>query len=184
MVDIPITISTPGFHTHIATETSEYPFASTPPSPEEISYIIPVQPSVISHATQTDIEDFGVQISPKRQSPVHSRAGSQSRKPAHQSWAEQIRVRLASPHSDHHTPLATDPAGHSLLAPPGSETPVRPATPRADLYKGQTEASFGMTFEAHDDAHMRKSKPIPCAFSYEDQKHRMMMDWLERRGTH
>lgn len=182
MAEIPITIVTPGLHIHKATEIAEYPFTDlTSESPVGVTAI---RPSMISHATQTDIEDFEAPTFTKRQSPIHSRSTSQTRKPAHhQSWAEQIRTHLSSPHSHQQTPPATDAAGHPLLAPPGLEAEKRPATPRADLYRGQEEASFGMTFDGAQHVYTRKAKPTPCAFKYEDQKHRMMMDWLERRGT-
>lgn len=183
MAEIPITIVTPGLHTHKATDVPEYPFGNL--STESPVSVTNIRPGMTSHSTQTDIEDFEGPSFARRQSPIHSRSTSQTRKPAHhQSWAEQIRTRLASPHSHQDTHLATDAAGHPLLAPPGQETPKRPATPRADLYRGQEEASFGMTFDGAQNVHMRKAKPTPCAFKYEDQKHRMMMDWLERRGTY
>jgi len=181
MTGIPITIITPGLHTHQAQEVPEYPFTiSSSESPVPISLN---QPNMISHSTQTDIEDFESSSFGRRQSPSHSRSTSQTRKPAHhQSWAEQIRTHLTNPHSNQQTPLATDAAGHPLLAPPGLDIPRRPATPRADLYKGQQEATFGMTFEGSQNVHMRRAKPTPCVFNHEDQKHRMMMDWLEKRG--
>lgn len=179
MVDIPIIVSTPGLHTHAASQPPEYPFgqcSSTRPSP------LTIRPKVISHATQTDIED-DPPVSARRQSPINSRSSSRSRNPIHQAWTEPIHLRLSSPHSHHHHQGAVDLSGRPLLNAPGIETPKRPATPRADLYKGQAEENFGMTFERKEDIHMRKAKPTPCAFSYEDQKHRMTMDWLERRGT-
>lgn len=78
--------------------------------------------------------------------------------------------------------MAVDQSGRNLLAPPAIETPQRPTTPAADLYRGQSEENFGMTFDDTDHAHFRKAaKPAACAFSYEDQKHKMMMNWLERR---
>ena len=180
MVGIPITISTPGLHTHVATDLPEYPFVN---SFEHPSSGLAIRPSMVSQSTQTDIEDFDISPLLGKHSPAHSRPTSPSRSPAHQGWVKQIRTRLRSPHSQHQDSTATDPSSGLLLAPPESDPPKRPATPSADLYRGQPEASFGMTFETHENACMRKAKPDPCAFKYEDQKHHMMMDWLERRGT-
>ncbi|KIX02593.1 uncharacterized protein Z518_08534 [Rhinocladiella mackenziei CBS 650.93] len=182
-VDIPIIVSTPGLHCHAETGPSEYPFASTTGThAENCTPLDPARPTMISHATQTDPEEeTSSRFSPKKQSPVHSRSPSNSRKP-HGSWAEQLLSRLSSPHS-HHGPVAVDAAGRPLLTAPGVETPKRPTTPRADLYKGQSDANFGMTFENSGDVHFRKAnKPTASPYSYEDQKHRMMMDWLERRA--
>lgn len=182
MAHIPITVSTPGLHTHPVKDLPEYPFANLPTeSPIPVTHILP---SMTSQSTQTDIEDFESKFG-RRQSPNHSRSASQTRRPAHHpTWAEQIRTRLASPHSYQHAPPATDALGHPLLAPPGLETPIRPGTPSADLYKGQKEESFGMTFDNNQHVHMHRPKPVPCAFKYEDQKHRMMMDWLGKGGPH
>jgi hypothetical protein len=65
---------------------------------------------------------------------------------------------------------------------PSNEPVQRATTPAADLYKGQSESDFGMTFDHHTVPHLlRAAKPKACAYSYEDQKHRMLMDWVERR---
>ena len=70
-----------------------------------------------------------------------------------------------------------------FLAPPETDVPPRPMTPQADLYDGQTSAAFGMTF-AKPVTHWRKSyRPATCPNSFEDHKHRMLIDWLDRRGS-
>ena len=190
LVDIPIIISSPDLHSHIEKDAPEYPFTDSsasdaegagpgPPLPKEA-----IAPKMISHATQTDPEDeqSSPHISLRGQSPNHSRSSSHSRKSP--SWAEQLLNRLSGSQTNHRptAPVAVDASGRPLLAAPGNETPLRPTTPRADLYKGQSEANFGMTFEGAQKMHFRRvNKPAVCAHSYEDQKHRMMMDWLERR---
>ena len=191
MVDIPIIISTPGLHSHAAQVGLEYPFTGTPTCDIKGANNpgLPLQgdatlPKMISHATQTDPEEEqSPRTSLRGQSPDHSRSSSRSRKSP--SWAEQLLNRLSGNPAIHRpfTPVAVDASGRPLLAAPAIETPLRPTTPRADLYKGQSEANFGMTFEGAQKVHFRKgNKPTVCAHSYEDQKHRMMMDWLERRG--
>jgi hypothetical protein len=52
--------------------------------------------------------------------------------------------------------------------------------PRADLYNGQASAEFGTTFEKSGATHWRRrSKPEKCTNSYEDYKHRILMELLE-----
>lgn len=188
MVEIPILVSTPGLHTLPAQE--EYYFTQTAASedqttnPRRSPVETPVAVKVnVSHLRQTDAKDPSTKRAtpPQMQSPAHSRSSSRTRSSKPRvSWAEQLRTRLSSPHSQ--TPsVAVDPSGRALLAAP-VETPQRPTTPAADLYRGQNEGNFGMTFDDTDHAHFRKAaKPTACAYSYEDRKHRMMMDWLERR---
>src|ERR1700742_1345573 len=115
---------------------------------------------MISHATQTGPEDEqSPRISPRGQSRNHSRSTSRSRESLqHPFRAERLLNRLSGAQIHHHspTPVAVDASGRPLLSAPGVETPKRPTTPRADLYKGQSEASFGMTFEGTQNVYFRK----------------------------
>jgi len=81
-----------------------------------------------------------------------------------------------------HTPPHAGESRHSTstLRPP-TEVPGRPVTPRADLYKGEDESHFGMTFEHPDWPHFRRGpKPTASQFNYQDHKHRQMMEYLNR----
>ncbi|KAL2415789.1 hypothetical protein ABEF95_012411 [Exophiala dermatitidis] len=190
MVEIPILVSTPSLQHTIEVENSgEYSFGSVAsestsqqpslgtaqPTPEEIS-----SHTMVSHSTQT-VDDEGT---PKGQSPSHSQSESRTRTPTHHSWAEALRQRIANPHSRFHSPTAVDASGRTMLA-PGGDPIQRATTPAADLYKGQCEANFGMTFDHHSTPHphfLRAAKPHACPYSLEDQKHRMTMDWIDRRN--
>lgn len=90
-------------------------------------------------------------------------------------------------HFEHHNrsgpPTTTISAG-SLLKSLAFDLPCRPMTPRTELYHGQEEKNFGMTFATRPAPQWSCcSKPTSCANTYEDQKHRMTMIWLERRGA-
>lgn len=210
MDEIPIVLRTPGLSTVTIADPEEYPFtslgASEPkPAPGPVASAardrLPPEimngntMSTCTDATQTgEDEQFSKPVGTARhhhqhrlRSPNHSRSPSPagSRKTqSHANWASQIRSRLANSHA-HRSPVpkAVDSSGRTMLAPPTSETPLRPSTPAADLYHGQSDQNFGMSFDSPKHApHIRRgSKPDTCAFSYEDQKHRMLMDWVERR---
>ncbi|EXJ90653.1 hypothetical protein A1O1_03757 [Capronia coronata CBS 617.96] len=194
MVEIPILVSTPGQHTVELAQPAEYPFAQSSqttgqqadqqPSVATNVFVAAeaTSPAMVSDTTQTNPEEEGSRhTSPKRQSPAHSRSQSRART-SPRTWAEAIRQRLASPHSHFHSPVSVDASGRTLLS-PGNEPVLRSTTPAADLYKGQDESNFGMTFDHHHSVNhfLKASKPQTCAYSYEDQKHRMLMDWVERR---
>ncbi|EXJ81119.1 hypothetical protein A1O3_07407 [Capronia epimyces CBS 606.96] len=191
MVEIPILVSTPGLQTVELDNAGEY-FQTQPQrtageqagQPTTAPAVAEAATEMVTQATQTAAEDEDSRRgSPKKQSPSHSRSESRSggRSPTHHSWAESLRQRLASPHSRFHSPTAIDASGRTMLA-PGKDAVQRPTTPAADLYKGQSESNFGMTFEHGSVPHiLRAARPKTCAYSYEDQKHRMLMDWVERR---
>lgn len=173
MDKIPIFVSTPGHHSHPVPETPDYSFpqAADHGSTAQVTTKHSVVPLTQQRENTINLPP------PPCCSTIHAP------KPTHQSWIEQILPHKPNggPHKypyEHTT--KSDP---SHLAVPGIESPRRPATPRADLYQGQSEACFGMTFDHDKGLHTRKSKPTPNAFSREDQKHRMTMDWLERRGS-
>ncbi|KAI1618786.1 hypothetical protein EDD37DRAFT_282195 [Exophiala viscosa] len=176
MVAIPILVSTPGLHTAPAQEAHEFPFLGGANSCPATSYY-----TMVSHATQTDSEDE----SPETLVPVNSRTESPTRKRNHFSeWTQKIHNRLASPEGQR-APVATESSGSSHLAPPASPGSLgRPSTPAADLYEGQSDEAFGMTFEHPQHPHFHKGqKPVASAHNYEDHKHRMLMDWVERRNS-
>ncbi|KIW20010.1 hypothetical protein PV08_00585 [Exophiala spinifera] len=184
MVDVTITLSTPGLHTAPVDEAVEYPFEgesdtrTQQAAPPETA----TRSNMVCHTTQTDPLDDEM-VTRVKSSTGRSRSPSPSRKPrALKAWTEQIRNRLSSPQRHRVGPVTIDSTGIHL-APPTSESPLRPATPAADLYRGQEDGNFGMTFEQPDHPHLRKGrKPLFCHQNYEDHKHRMMMDWVERRG--
>lgn len=185
MVAIPILVSTPGLHIAPAQEAHEFPFAggadSSPPT--SYSYVEghPTTYTMVSHSTQTDSEDEG----PQTLVPVNSRSESPAHKRNHlKEWTEQIHKRLASPERQR-APVSTDSSGIAHLAPPASPgSLVRPSTPAADLYEGQSDGTFGMTFEHPQRVHFHKGhKPASRAYNHEDYKHRMLMEWVERRNS-
>lgn len=139
-----------------------------------------------SEGTQTDTDDgVSVRIQSPSHTPSHSRSNSRTRMRAPiATWHDQLRTRLAaaSGRSTGGPPAPGDRLAH--LAAPAADPLNRPATPRADLYKGQSEANFGMTFEDSSSKPYprRCNKPTASPYNYEDKKHRMLMDWLERRG--
>ena len=190
MVDVTITVSTPGLHTVPVEEVQEFPFegenvakaqgVNHPPPPTTAAETA-TRSGMVCHATQTDSED---EMPLQKIKSVRSRSPSPPRKPRPlKAWTDQIRNRLASPHG-RRAPVTVDASGVPHLAPPMTESPLRPATPAADLYRGQADDSFGMTFEHPDHPHLRKGhKPPACPYNHEDHKHRMLMDWLERRGS-
>lgn len=188
MVDIPIIVTTPQNQPLSGQDVPEQSPVSTVhvlrPNPQYPAQAGPAGSSMISHATQTDSEAevSAQQHSPRTQSPEVSRSGSPRLfKHPLSTWSEQLRYRLKNATSCHPPgPKAVDAGGQSLLSAP-VESPKRPCTPQADLYHGQSSATFGVTFES-EEPHFRKGgKPAACAYSYEDQKHRMVMDWLERK---
>ncbi|KAL6244444.1 hypothetical protein RBB50_008686 [Rhinocladiella similis] len=185
MTGVTITVSTPGLHTAPVEEGVEYPFEGERdtrtqqetyrPAPVETA----TRSNMVCHTTQTDSLDD--EMVTRVKSSERSRSPSPSRKPRPlKGWTEQIRNRWSSPQR-RRGPVTVDSTGIHL-APPTSESPLRPATPAADLYRGQEDCNFGMTFEHPDHPHLRKGhKPLFCHQNYEDHKHRMMMDWIERR---
>ncbi|KAJ9633256.1 hypothetical protein H2204_007152 [Knufia peltigerae] len=197
MVDVTITVSTPGLHTapvgEEEEEAVEYPFEGerdTRTQPTETYRPAPLeQPAtrsnMVCHTTQTDSlldDEMTMATATRTKSSERARSPSpSSRKPRPlKAWTEQIRNRLSSPQR-RRGPVTVDSTGIHL-APPPSESPLRPATPAADLYTGQEDGNFGMTFEHPDHPHLRKGhKPLFCHQNYEDHKHRMLMDWVERR---
>ena len=173
MDKIPILISTPGHHTHPEPDASDYSFPHT--TDHGSTSQLTTNHSVVP-LTQKGADTINLPPPPFC-STIHAP------KPIHQSWIEQIlphKTNGGSHTQPYEHVTQSDP---SHLAVPEIESPRRPATPRADLYEGQSESCFGMTFDHDKGLHTRKSKPIPNAFSHEDQKHRMTMDWLERRGS-
>jgi len=132
--------------------------------------------SMVSEGTQTDLPDIQVSTD----SPADSHADSSSPQSTSGGRTDQFRQQhLQKPP----TSLGSVSAD-TLLAPPRADLPYRPMTPRADLYHGQTSENFGMTFETRPAPNWRRgNKPTSCASNYEDHKHRMMMTWLERRGS-
>ncbi|KAK7887682.1 hypothetical protein LTR67_009584 [Exophiala xenobiotica] len=196
MEDVTITVSTPGLHTAPVEEVQEYPFegatvakahglSSHPPPPTTAAETATISGmGMVCHATQTDSSEDEMPPLLKSTSPARSRSPSPARKSRPlKAWTEQIRNRLASPHG-RRAPVTVDASGVSHLAPPMNESPLRPATPAADLYRGQADDSFGITFEQPDHSHLRRGhKPPACPYSHEDHKHRMLMDWLERRAS-
>jgi len=176
MVAIPILVSTPGLHTAPAQEAHELPFLGGANSSPAKSYY-----TMVSHATQTDSGDER----PQTLVPVDSRTESPTRKRNHFSeWTQKIHNRLASPERQN-APVSTGSSGTSHLAPPPSPGSLdRPSTPAADLYEGQSDEAFGMTFEHPQHPHFHKGqKPLASAHNYEDHKHQMLMDWVERRNS-
>ncbi|KIW67288.1 hypothetical protein PV04_06553 [Phialophora macrospora] len=154
------------------------PSGSEPPPPPGSHHGQPLNTSVlVSEGTQTDLPDEKPIIC---DSPTYSHNDSPPARTPFGVWADHFHHHhLLGPHS-----CRQAIAAESLLAPPGADLPHRPMTPRADLYNGQTSANFGMTFGGRPAPHWRScSKPATCPNTYEDQKHRMMMNWLERRGT-
>jgi hypothetical protein len=137
----------------------------------------PLTKSLVSEGTQTDLPD---ERPVGKESPTHSHADSPAARTPFGAWADHFyHHHLLGPQATHNS---IPP--ESLLAPPGSDLPHRPMTPGADLYGGQTSANFGMTFGGRPVPHWRScSKPASSPNNYEDQKHRMTMNWLERRGT-
>jgi len=86
-----------------------------------------------------------------------------------------------SPEKARHPRASKSESSASRALFPPREPFNRPMTPRADLYKGEDESHFGMTFENSDRLHFRKGmKHTSCPFSYEDHKHRALMDWVNR----
>ena len=135
--------------------------------------LIPKPTRMISEGTQNEMPE----IKTDEQS---SSTDSTSPHSPFAAWTNQFHHHEpAETHTSHaRDPTSTYPSSTSL------EIPQRPMTPRADLYHGQTSANFGMTFEKRSATGWRnESKPPSCANNYEDQKHRMMMKWLERRDT-
>jgi hypothetical protein len=196
MEDVTITVSNPGLHTVPVEEVQEYPFeganvakahglSSHPPPPTTAAETATTSGmGMVCHATQTDSSEDEMPPLLKSKSPARSRSPSPARKSRPlKAWTEQIRNRLASPHG-RRAPVTVDASGVSHLAPPMNESPLRPATPAADLYRGQADDNFGITFEQPDHSHLRRGhKPPACPYNHEDHKHRMLMDWLERRAS-
>jgi len=182
MFEIPIIISTPDCHPHNGEQYDEQEHGllvsgsspTEPHLPSRALHVNPITTSMVSEGTQTDVPDE----TPNSDSHTHSLTESPSSKSPFGGWTDHFHhLHISTPHQK------TVPA-ESLLAPPGLDLPHRPMTPRADLYQGQTSDNFGMTFGARPVPHWRNyNKPIPCPNTYEDQKHKMMMNWLERRGS-
>ncbi|EXJ58722.1 hypothetical protein A1O7_06151, partial [Cladophialophora yegresii CBS 114405] len=189
MYEIPIIVSTPDCHPvpeegnqqrhnsqgHSAVASRPNVPEPNPTTSPEYHHGQPLTTSLVSEGTQTDPVD---EISVGSDSPTHSHADSPSTRTPFGAWTD----RFYHQHILGHRPGNTTTA-ESLLAPPELDVPNRPMTPRADLYNGQTSANFGMTFGPRPAPRWRGcSKPMASPNSYEDQKHRMMMNWLERRG--
>lgn len=184
MIDIPIIIDAPDCQpltdydneTHSDGPEQTLPHALPPPS-----HIHPLSTLMVSEGTQTDSPDSPTGSN----SPTHHHASPPFPKSPFTGWTEHLFNYYSGSHSNHRPPVGA--AGTitpgSLLAPPRTDAPHRPMTPRADLYSGQTSANFGMTFGKPAPNWRGSSKPTGSANNYEDHKHRMTMNWLERRGT-
>jgi len=182
MVEIPITISSPDCYPPLKRSGGEQhhdkeqrlpgsvPEAPSVPTSPQVTSIIT---SMISEGTQTDVPD-------SNDSTIHSHTDSLTPNSTLGEWTDHFHHPQISAPSPRHSNI---PA-YNLLSPPGSDLPHRPLTPRADLYHGQESANFGMTFGTRPTTHRGfSSRPAGCVNKYEDQKHRMVMNWLERRGT-
>lgn len=146
------------------------------PAPTAIQVMTTTRPTA-SERTQSDLPEIRTEDT----SPTFSNTDSQSPESTFEGWTDHHHHHhLAEPVPNHGAVLI-----EGLLAPPGADLPQRPMTPRADLYHGQSSDTFGMTFGRKPTAAgwSHRSKPACCANKYEDQKHRMTMSWLERRGT-
>ncbi|OCT51715.1 hypothetical protein CLCR_09137 [Cladophialophora carrionii] len=193
MYEIPIIISTPDCHPvpegqrDMTASGSNGP--EMHPSPPPPASCLPgshhgpaLTTSLVSEGTQTDLPD---ETSISDDSPTtQSHGNSPFARTPFGAWTDRFyHHHISTHHPGNNNNNTTSPA-ESSLAPPETDLPNRPMTPRADLYNGQTSANFGMTFGPRPSPLRRGcSKPSTSPNSYEDQKHRMMMNWLERRGT-
>jgi len=188
MFDIPIIISAPDWqnspesgdegHSDSSAQgfTDSGPSIPGPNPSPAAHHTKPRTPSMVSEGTQTTPpgERTG------KDSPTQFHSGSSSPKSPFAAWTEHLRNRHATPYSNRNA-AATNIPPEALLAPPETDLPNRPMTPRADLYEGQIASNFGMTFGRPAPHWRRSNKPAACINNYEDHKHRMLMDWLERK---
>ncbi|KIX95673.1 uncharacterized protein Z520_08793 [Fonsecaea multimorphosa CBS 102226] len=118
-------------------------------------------------------------------SPVRSHSessGSKPHFPPFPPWRE-LRHRIYGPHQTHPGSAMNEAKVEDYLSPP-EEPPKCPMTPQADLYHGQSPSTFGMQFGRPNKTYMRAdTKPANSHQNYEDHKHRMLMEWLERRNS-
>ncbi|OAL33451.1 hypothetical protein AYO20_07307 [Fonsecaea nubica] len=147
--------------------------------------------TMVSEGTQTESpkQTPGQEVSPARAfspgyplSPVRSHSESSGPKPHFPPWRE-LRHHIYNPHPTHPGALYNEGKVEGHLSPP-SPPPKCPMTPQADLYDGQSPSNFGMQFDRPTIPHWRRNiKPATCAQNYEDHKHRMLMEWLNRRNS-
>jgi hypothetical protein len=185
MFQIPITTSTQDCHPRprkgkaeqFDGEEGRVPMSVSEPLPAPAALRVRTKTtSMVSEGTQTDLPDIQVSTD----SPTDSHADSSSPQSTFGERTDHFRQHHLQKPS---TSLGNVPAD-SLLTPPQADLPLRPMTPQADLYHGQTSENFGMTFETRPATNWRNgNKPTSCDNKYEDHKHRIMMTWLERRGT-
>ncbi|RMJ20717.1 hypothetical protein PHISP_08413 [Aspergillus sp. HF37] len=149
---------------------------------------------MVSEGTQTDQTDpvAGHETPPAKTyspfcplSPARSRSDSPGPKPhfpPFPPWRE-LRHRIYGPHPTHPGYAGNEATIEGHLSPP-EEPPKCPMTPQADLYQGQSPSTFGMQFDRPTKTYWRRyTKPATCAQNYEDHKHRMLMEWLNRRNS-
>ncbi|OAP60670.1 hypothetical protein AYL99_05672 [Fonsecaea erecta] len=160
-------------------------------SPPMTAAPVPVV-AMVSEGTQTESPNHtpGPEASPVRTfspcnplSPTRSHSDSKPHFPPFPPWRE-LRHRIYGPHPVHPgSAVVNEGKVEGYLSPP-EEPPKCPMTPQADLYDGQSPSTFGMQFDRPSKTYWRRnSKPATCAQNYEDHKHRMLMEWLERRNS-
>lgn len=184
MIDIPVIISTPDCQPltdHDNDRHSEGPEQAPSHALPTPSHHHPLPVLMVSEGTQTDPPDSPT----TSHSPTRLHASPTSPKSPFTGWTEHLFNYYSGAHANHSPPAGAvgGRPPESLLAPPKFDSPRRPMTPRADLYSGQGSANFGMTFGRPAPNWRGTSKPTCSTNTYEDHKHRMMMNWLERRGT-
>ncbi|EXJ68144.1 uncharacterized protein A1O5_08759 [Cladophialophora psammophila CBS 110553] len=211
MVEIPVIVTAPDCHPLADKEDDEEIADKTPGESEpDVSPVAhEVKPTMtstattaatitalVSEGTQTETEPASGKetetTSPRIHSPFcplsparsHTNSpGPKSHFPPFPPWRE-LRHRLYGPHATRPGPAANEAKVEGYLSPPETEPPQCPMTPQADLYHGQSPSTFGMQFERPAKTYWRRyTKPATCAQNYEDHKHRMLMEWLERRNS-
>jgi len=185
MFQIPITASTEDCHLwprkgkreQFDGEEERAPMSVSQPLPAPTALRVRTKTtSMVSEGTRTDLPNIQVSI----ESPTNSHTDLSSP----QSTFKERTHHFHQHHLQEPSTSLGNVRADTLLTPPQADLPYRPMTPRADLYHGQTSENFGMTFETRPATNWRNgNKPTSCDNKYEDHKHRLMMSWLERRGT-
>lgn len=133
--------------------------------------------SKITEGTQTDSRGSDSGNGLPDCFPEHSK----SSKSAYRAWKEYLQEYNSDPCQDGQVPACKNEPVDGHLS-PYTIAPQRPLTPQADLYHGQRPSAFGMEFGEPLTCCAASRRPAPTRNSFEDHKHRMLMDWLERKN--